>query len=65
MGRAAEIAFTRDTDVISYYSTEEHDAREVTDMVKAEGRKAIPIPGDLRGESDCKESVARALCDGL
>lgn len=66
MGRAAAIAYAREgADVaISYYPTEEPDAREVIELIKAEGRKAIPIPGDLREESYCKELVAKAL-DGL
>jgi NAD(P)-dependent dehydrogenase (short-subunit alcohol dehydrogenase family) len=30
-------------------------------LIKAEGGKAIPIPGDLREEAYCKELVAKAL----
>ena len=63
MGRAAAIAYAREgADVaISYYPTEEPDAREVIDLIKAEGRKAIPIPGDLREETYCKQLVAKAI----
>ncbi len=63
MGRAAAIAYAREgADVaISYYPTEEPDAREVIQLIKAEGRKAIPIPGDLRQESYCRDLVAKAL----
>ena len=63
MGRAAAIAYAREgADVaISYYPTEEPDAREVIDLIKAEGRKAIPIPGDLREENYCKQLVAKAI----
>jgi NAD(P)-dependent dehydrogenase (short-subunit alcohol dehydrogenase family) len=63
MGRAAAIAYAREgADVaISYYPSEEPDAREVIQLIKAEGRKAIPIPGDLREESYCKDLVAKAL----
>ena len=63
MGRAAAIAYAREgADVaISYYPTEEPDAREVIQLIKAEGRKAIPLPGDLRQESYCKELVAKAV----
>jgi hypothetical protein len=51
-----------DADVaINYYPTEEPDAREVSALIKAEGRKAIPLPGDLRQESYCKELVASAV----
>ncbi len=53
MGRAAAIAYAREgADVaISYYPTEEPDAREVIELIKAEGRKAVSLPGDLRDES--------------
>lgn len=66
MGRAAAIAYAREgADVaINYYPTEEEDAREVIQLIKAEGRKAIAIPGDLRSESFCKalvEQAAKAL----
>jgi NAD(P)-dependent dehydrogenase (short-subunit alcohol dehydrogenase family) len=63
MGRAAAIAFAREGAdvVISYYPTEEPDAHEVIELIKAEGCNAIPIPGDLREENYCKELVAKAL----
>ena len=62
-GRAAAIAYAREgADVaISYYPTEEPDAREVIALIKVEGRKAIPTPVDLRQESYCKELVAKAV----
>jgi len=58
MGRAAAIAFAREgADVaISYYPTEEPDAREVIALIKAEGRIAVALPGDLR-----REAYARRL----
>jgi NAD(P)-dependent dehydrogenase (short-subunit alcohol dehydrogenase family) len=63
MGRAAAIAYAREgADVaISYYPTEEPDAKEVIQLIKAEGRKAIALPGDLRQESYCKDLVSKAL----
>ena len=66
MGRAAAIAYAREgADVaINYYPTEEADAREVIDLIKKEGRKAIAIPGDLRDEAFCVRLVQKAL-DGL
>ncbi|RUT72206.1 SDR family oxidoreductase [Flavobacterium cupreum] len=62
MGRAAAIAYAREgADVaINYYPTEEEDAREVIELIKAEGRKAIAIPGDLRNEEFCKSLVEQA-----
>ena len=63
MGRAAAIAFAREgADVaINYYPTEEPDAREVVELIKAEGRKAVAIPGDLREESFCVRLVEEAV----
>jgi NAD(P)-dependent dehydrogenase (short-subunit alcohol dehydrogenase family) len=65
MGRAAAIAYAREgADVaISYYPTEEPDAQEVIALIKAEGRKAVAIPGDLREESYCKSLVAKAVAE--
>lgn len=63
MGRAAAIAYAREgADVaINYYPTEEEDAKEVIQLIKAEGRKAIAIPGDLRSEAFCATLVAEAV----
>ena len=63
MGRAAAIAFAREgADVaINYYPTEDADAREVIDLIKAAGQKAVAIPGDLREELFCKKLVADAV----
>ncbi|WP_183787699.1 SDR family oxidoreductase [Tunturiibacter gelidoferens] len=63
MGRAAAIAYAREGAdvVISYYPSEEPDAREVVELIRAEGRKAIQIPGDLREESYCKELVSKTI----
>ena len=63
MGRAAAIAYAREgADVaINYFPTEEPDAKEVIALIKAEGRKAIAIPGDLRDEAFCKHLVDEAV----
>ena len=63
MGRAAAIAYAREgADVaINYFPTEEPDAREVVDLIRKAGRKAVPIPGDLRDEAFCKHLVASAV----
>ena len=66
MGRAAAIAYAREgADVaINYYPSEEPDAREVIDLIKAEGRKAIAIPGDLCDREFCRQMVKEAV-EGL
>ena len=63
MGRAAAIAYAREgADVaINYFPTEEPDAQEVIALIKAEGRKAIALPGDLREEAFCQKLVADAV----
>ena len=63
MGRAAAIAFAREgADVaINYLPEEDEDAREVLDLIKAEGRVGIGIPGDLRDEAFCGRLVAQAV----
>lgn len=63
IGRAAAIAYAREgADVaINYFPTEEPDAREVIELIKAEGRIAVAIPGDLRDEAFCKQLVENAV----
>lgn len=63
MGRAAAIAFAREgADVaICYLPAEQPDADEVIGYIKEAGRKAVPIPGDIRDEAFCKQLVARAV----
>jgi NAD(P)-dependent dehydrogenase (short-subunit alcohol dehydrogenase family) len=63
MGRAAAIAYAREgADVaINYFPTEEPDAQEVIALIKAEGRTALALPGDLRDEAFCKKLVEDAL----
>lgn len=63
MGRAAAIAYAREgADVaINYLPAEEADAREVIALIKAAGRKAIAIPGDIREEAFCQKLVADAV----
>jgi NAD(P)-dependent dehydrogenase (short-subunit alcohol dehydrogenase family) len=63
MGRAAAIAFAREgADVaISYYPTEEPDAREVSAYIEQAGQKSVRLPGDLRDEAYCIKLVADAM----
>jgi NAD(P)-dependent dehydrogenase (short-subunit alcohol dehydrogenase family) len=63
MGRAAAIAYAREgADVaINYFPSEEPDARQVIELIKAEGRTAVAIPGDLRDEAFCRRLVEDAV----
>jgi NAD(P)-dependent dehydrogenase (short-subunit alcohol dehydrogenase family) len=65
MGRATAIAYAREgADVaINYFPTEEPDAKEVIDLIRGAGRKAVAIPGDLRDEKFCKQLVDKAVSE--
>ncbi len=62
IGRAVAIAYAREgADVaINYLPEEESDAAEVIQLIEAEGRKAIAIPGDIRTEAFCQQLVNEA-----
>jgi NAD(P)-dependent dehydrogenase (short-subunit alcohol dehydrogenase family) len=66
MGRAAAIAFAREgADVaINYFPSEEPDAREVIEFIRAEERRGLALPGDIRDEKFCEELVRKAV-EGL
>jgi NAD(P)-dependent dehydrogenase (short-subunit alcohol dehydrogenase family) len=63
IGRAAVIAFAREgADVaFGYLPVEEPDAREVVQLIEAESRKAVPLPGDIRNEAFCEKLVEDAV----
>jgi NAD(P)-dependent dehydrogenase (short-subunit alcohol dehydrogenase family) len=63
IGRAAAIAFAREgADVaMGYMPSEESDAREVVALIEAEGRKAVPLPGDITDETFCRDLVSQTI----
>jgi hypothetical protein len=63
IGRAAAIAYAREgADVaFGYLPAEEEDAAEVVRLIRAAGRKAVPLPGDIRNEAFCRKMVADAV----
>lgn len=63
IGRAVAIAYAREgADVaIVYLPAEEPDAREVVQIIRAAGRKAIALPGDIRDEAFCQSLVDQAV----
>ncbi|MTH64856.1 SDR family oxidoreductase [Paracoccus shanxieyensis] len=65
IGRAAAIAYAREgADVaISFLESEAEDAAEVADLIRAEGRKAVLLPGDITDENWCRKLVDRAVQD--
>ena len=63
IGRAAAIAYAREgADVaIAFLPSEEADAQEVIALIKAEGRTAVALPGDITDETWCRDLVAQAV----
>lgn len=62
IGRAVAIAYAREgADVaINYLPQEEEDAREVINLIRREGRRAVALSGDLRDEDFCRRLVQNA-----
>ncbi|MFA4927604.1 MAG: SDR family oxidoreductase [Patulibacter sp.] len=62
IGRAVAIAFAREgADVaLSYLPEEEPDAQEVVALIEQAGRRAVPLPGDIKDEAFCERLVAQA-----
>lgn len=63
IGRAVAIAYAREgADVaINYLPEEEKDAVDVIELIKAEGRIAVALPGDIRDETFCQKLVEEAV----
>ncbi len=65
IGRAAAIAFAREeADVaINYHPSEEPDAREVVDLIRKAGCKAVALPADIRTQAACEQTVRQAIAE--
>ncbi|WP_081738019.1 SDR family oxidoreductase, partial [Arthrobacter sp. H41] len=63
IGRATALAFAREgADVaIGYLPEEEEDGRSCCELIEAEGRKALAVPGDLREETYSRAAVDRVV----
>lgn len=62
IGRAVAVLFAREgADVAVLYLDEHEDARETQAAVEAEGRRCLPIAGDVRRSAFCDKAVARVL----
>ena len=61
IGKAVAIAFAREgADVVVSYLESHDDARQTIELVEAEGRRAISVPGDLQDEAQCRRVVEQA-----
>ena len=65
IGKAVAIAFAREgADVaFSYLPQEEQDAQETIHWIEDAGRRAMPMPGDLKNEQYCRDLVERTIGD--
>lgn len=63
IGRAVALAFAREgADVlISYLAEEESDAQATVRLIEGEGRKCLPMPGDICKEAHCVALVEAAV----
>ncbi|HSL46442.1 MAG TPA: SDR family oxidoreductase [Anaerolineales bacterium] len=62
IGRAVALAFAREgADVLISYLDEHSDAQETVRIVEKEGRRCIPLAGDIGEEAHCRQIVERAL----
>lgn len=62
IGRAVAIAFAKEgADSVIMYLNEHSDAQETQELIEAQGRKALLIPGDIGDEAFCQSAVAQAL----
>ncbi len=62
IGRAVAIAYAREgADVLIAYLDEHQDAAEVAELVQAEGRKVVTVPGDLADPAHCRAVIAKAV----
>jgi NAD(P)-dependent dehydrogenase (short-subunit alcohol dehydrogenase family) len=65
IGRAVAVLFAREgADVALVYLPEEQsDARETEKAVRAEGRKALLLPGDVTALAFCRQAVEKTLAE--
>jgi NAD(P)-dependent dehydrogenase (short-subunit alcohol dehydrogenase family) len=63
IGRAIALCFAKEgADVLfAHLPEEKDDALETIDLVEAEGRRAIAVPGDIRKKPFCEELVQQAM----
>ncbi|MFC4493382.1 SDR family oxidoreductase [Streptomyces ovatisporus] len=63
IGRAVALAFAREgADVLLTYLPEEKgEAQETVRLVEAAGRRAVPVPTDIRKESECRQIIDTAV----
>jgi NAD(P)-dependent dehydrogenase (short-subunit alcohol dehydrogenase family) len=64
IGRAVAVLFAREgADVAIAHLAEPRDAEETAAAVRAEGRRAIVLEGDVTSRDFCREAVARTVAE--
>jgi len=62
IGRAVAILYAKEgADVAIVYLSEQQDAEETKRLVEAEGKRCLPIPGDIGDEQFCKLAVQQTV----
>lgn len=62
IGRAVAVLFAREgADVAIVYLNEHEDAQETARCVKAEGRRCLLLPGDVKQPAFCRDAVQRVV----
>jgi len=62
IGRAVALAFAREgADLLLSYLDEGEDAQETLRVVRAAGRKAVAVAGDISQEAHCQQLVQRTI----
>lgn len=62
IGRSVAILFAREgADVAISYLNEHEDAKKTQEMVEAEGRRCLPIAGDIGEKSFCEQVVKQTV----
>jgi NAD(P)-dependent dehydrogenase (short-subunit alcohol dehydrogenase family) len=62
IGRAVAVAFAREgADIVISYLNEHEDAEETARVVRAAGRSAELLPGDIGSPEHCREIVERTI----
>jgi NAD(P)-dependent dehydrogenase (short-subunit alcohol dehydrogenase family) len=64
IGRAVAIAYAREgADLLVSYLEEHADARATKQLVEAEGRKVVLLPGDIQDAAHCRKIVDTAVSE--
>jgi NAD(P)-dependent dehydrogenase (short-subunit alcohol dehydrogenase family) len=62
IGRAVAVIYAKEgADVAIVYLSEEQDAEETKRLVEAEGKRCLPIAGDIGDEQFCKQAVEQTV----